>query len=221
MRRTDFFLASLMLCLSPLIAVAAAPVAIVEQISDATGEVQSLEAFDFVEAGKDIELGASGTLALGYLESCVREEITGGRVIVGTRQSDVVGGNISRTRLDCDGQHLSLAANESMQSGVMAFRDLGKAEQPPLTVHSPAPLFTLPGAGKLVVKRIDLVGERHTLRIQGKANDRRVVDFASEGIVLAPGATYMASFSGRTILFRVDDSADIGNRAPLQRIVPL
>lgn len=221
MRRRDIFLARLILLLCPLTALAAAPVAIVEQISDGTAGVERLEAFDFVAEGDDIELGSSGKIALGYLESCVREEISGGKVTIGTLQSNVVGGQVSRTRLNCDGQHLSLAANESMQSGVIAFRDIGKPAQPPLTVYSPSPLFKLSGAGKLVVKRIDLVGERHTLRLQEKAGGTQVVDFASEGIALAPGATYMASFSGRTITFRVDGSADIGNRAPLQRMVPL
>jgi hypothetical protein len=66
-----------------------APVALVEEVSGAPAGVEFM---DYVETGKTIELGARGGIVLSYLNSCVRETISGGTVTVGTDQSDVQGG---------------------------------------------------------------------------------------------------------------------------------
>ena len=59
--------------------VAPIPVALVEEVSGAPAGVEFM---DYVEAGKTIELGARGGIVLNYLNSCVRETITGGTVKV-------------------------------------------------------------------------------------------------------------------------------------------
>src|ERR1700730_17000118 len=73
---------------SPALA-APIPVALVEEVSGAPAGVEFM---DYVETGKTIELGARGGIVLSYLNSCVRETISGGTVTVGTDQSDVQGG---------------------------------------------------------------------------------------------------------------------------------
>ena len=71
------------------------PVALVEEVSGAPAGVEFM---DYVETGKTIELGARGGIVLSYLNSCVRETISGGTVTVGTDQSDVQGGKVARTK---------------------------------------------------------------------------------------------------------------------------
>jgi hypothetical protein len=66
--------------ISPALA-APIPVALVEEVSGAPAGVEFM---DYVETGKTIELGARGGIVLSYLNSCVRETISGGTVTVGT-----------------------------------------------------------------------------------------------------------------------------------------
>ena len=54
-------------------------VAIVEDSEGNTGDVQL---FDMLEVGREIEIGAGGRLVLGYLRSCWRETIAGGKVTI-------------------------------------------------------------------------------------------------------------------------------------------
>src|SRR5579871_3011181 len=74
------------------------PAALVEDVS---AGVKGVEAFDYVAAGKQIQLGSGGSLVLGYLASCQEETIIGGTVIVGTDQSTVAGGSVQRKTVPC------------------------------------------------------------------------------------------------------------------------
>lgn len=197
----------------------AAPAALVESVENSQ---PPLALFDFLEPGTVIDLGANGQLGLGYLSSCVQEEIRGGRVTIGERQSTVTNGQLSRTQLACDGQQLALAANESVSSGAMAFRAFGaNDDKTPITVHSRTPVITLPGPGKVTIKRIDESGERHRLRIAGEPGKALKVDLLEQGITLTAGGRYMVSSQGRTAIFQVDAGASAGARPLLERIVPL
>ena len=128
----------------------AAPVAMVEHLSDGVADVQLL---DFLEPGRVVKLGEKEALSLGYLNSCIREKINGGIVTVGENQSVVDGGDVEREKLQCDGVRLILAANEAMHSGAMAFRALKKNNNAKLTVHDTSPILILPKGGKVVIKR--------------------------------------------------------------------
>ena len=50
---------------------------------------------------KVIRLGPDQTLVLSYKDSCVRETITGGTVTIGTDQSEVRSGEVTRMRGPC------------------------------------------------------------------------------------------------------------------------
>ena len=78
-------------------------VAIVEDSEGNTGDVQL---FDMLEVGWEIEIGAGGRLVLGYLRSCWRETIAGGRVTIGTEQSTVKLGRVFRELVECDERSL-------------------------------------------------------------------------------------------------------------------
>src|SRR3954468_10875329 len=56
---------------------AADPSAIVE---DVQGAVKDVQVFDYLAAGTQVQLPARAVLVLGYLKSCARETITGGKV---------------------------------------------------------------------------------------------------------------------------------------------
>jgi hypothetical protein len=92
------------------------PVAVVEQI-EAPGT--GLQFMDFVEVGRLIKLRAGESLTLGYFGSCTQERIVGGTVRIGTDQSSVDGGEITRQQVECDGGRLQLDASASDSSGVM------------------------------------------------------------------------------------------------------
>jgi hypothetical protein len=100
-------------------AAAAGPVAVVEQV---TGSPAGVEFMDYLEAGKIIRLHAQETMVLSYLSSCVRERITGGTVVVGGEYSEVVGGSIERTRVDCDGGRMELTSEQANAFSGMVFR---------------------------------------------------------------------------------------------------
>jgi hypothetical protein len=87
-------------------------VALVENV---VGAPAGVELMDYVETGKVIQLGARDGVVLSYMSSCVRETITGGTVTVGTDQSDVQGGRVTRSKVDCDGGNLVLSGGNPSQ----------------------------------------------------------------------------------------------------------
>lgn len=76
-------------------------VALVESIERAPGS--GVAFMDTVQPDQVIELGTTGVLVLSYFESCVRETIYGGRVVVGRARSAVAGGRVDSTIVDCQG----------------------------------------------------------------------------------------------------------------------
>ena len=199
------------------ISYAASPTALVEDVSNAVTPVQLL---DFLAPGDEIDLGAEGSLVLGYLESCVREEITGGMVKVGSEQSEVANGKVDRSQTQCDGGSLSLAANQSVQSGAMAFRVVDSNVKSELTIHDISPVLLLPKGGKVTIKRIDQKGERHKFRLE-ESDSRVKLDLAEQGIELEPGAMYMLSNGGRNLVFTVAENSGHSPDNLLGRLIPL
>ncbi|MEJ2213951.1 MAG: hypothetical protein P8Y20_07795 [Gammaproteobacteria bacterium] len=150
----------------------------------------------------------------------MRETIQGGKVTVGKTQSQVDAGKVDRATTQCDGGGLLLADNQAVQSGAMAFRDLGDIK-PSLTVYDTSPMLLLPQGGRVVIKRVDEKGERHKLQVD-KSSYRTKLDLAEIGIGLTPGANYMLSNGGKTMVFTVSEDAKSGGASDLiRRIVPL
>jgi hypothetical protein len=115
--------ASLVLAGAALIGSAAAGpvgVALVENVSGDSG----VEFMDYVHPGQVISLGSGDTVVLGYLQSCVRETITGGVVTVGATQSEVQAGTVSRTRVECDAGRTSVTTEQSSAFAGRIFRGL-------------------------------------------------------------------------------------------------
>ena len=66
----------------------------------------NVEFMEYVHAGQVIRLGPHETIVLRYMNSCVRETISGGTVIVGTDRSDVRSGEVARLMMQCDAGHM-------------------------------------------------------------------------------------------------------------------
>lgn len=204
---------SVVLVALPL-SVAAAPAALVEDVSSAKAGVQPL---DYLDEGRVVELGSGDSLALGYLASCVQERIQGGKVTIGAQQSDVKGGTVQRTSSQCGGARLALAADQSKHSGATAVRNVPLSTEPQLTVFHVSPVIVLARPAATVLKRIDVTGERYRI----EAGTGRAVDLAARGVALTPSGIYMATAEGRSVIFEVAPTA-MGGTAPLVgRVIPL
>jgi len=207
LRRFTFLLLAV-LSLLPGVSLAQQPAAIVEEI-EATGA--TLSQFDYVVPGRVIDLGAEGTLTLGYLASCERERIRGGKVTVGQEQSTVVGGSVKRLKIVCDGGLLQLSSDQSQQSLTVVFRDFDANKDknlpnPQSRLYSVSPVVSVGAAGAtLTIQRIDRTEQPVSLVLNAAT-----VDLATQGIGLSPGGLYQARALGRGITFKIDPSAGSG-----------
>jgi hypothetical protein len=203
-------------------AAAQAPVAIVE---DAQGKVEGVEFMDYVAPGKIIKLGSKATVVLGYMNSCWRETITGGTVIVGAEQSVVHLGDVQRIKVDCDGTSIQLSDREGNQSAATTFRALKpgpRVATPQLTLYGLSPIVEVKAGGTLVVERIDAQGERYTVPLgSGALVHGKFYDFAKANVSLTAGGTYAASAGSRKITFKIDTHATSGSAPIIGRLIRL
>lgn len=204
---------------------AAEPAAIVE---DVQGAVKDVQPFDYLTAGTEIQLPAQGMLILGYLKSCARETITGGKVVIGADQSTVQGGQVKRERVECDGGRMQLTSSQASKSGVMVFRgapmksSTASAPQPQVVVYGVSPIFTTGAADRLEIKRLDQSGQAPLDFALGKPKPGHgmVLDLARQNVALAPGGVYQASSGGQSVVFKIDPLAKPGGPA-VARLVRL
>src|SRR5690349_19235079 len=198
---------------------AAAPAALVEDVS---AGVKGVEAFDYVSAGKQIQLGSAGKLVLGYLASCLEETITGGIVTVGTDQSSVSGGSVDRKTVACAGKSMQLTAEQSGKSGGLVFRkapSTGATTAPAPSADRPrmmpiaGPVIALPKPGRLTIVRVDTSAVPVTLDLPAKP-----VDLGKRGVRLAPGGTYQANYGANSVTFQID-AQSTADASPLARLI--
>jgi hypothetical protein len=212
-----------LLSLAPA-AAADAPVAVVEDIK---GKVTGAEFMDYVTPRSVIKIADGGTVILSYLNSCRRETITGnGTVVVGAEQSIVDQAVMTAEKTNCDSNQASATTKDT--SGVAATllrsvdRDNAPAlPEPQLTLYGASPFIQAMGRGTLVVRRLDLDGERHQIALGGTQLKGKFVDFAREDVALVPGGLYAASFKSAEIVFRVDTKAKPGATPIVGRLLRL
>jgi hypothetical protein len=205
-------------------AIAADPVALVEDVS---GTSAGVEFMDYLAIGREIHLAAQDRLVLDYLRSCWRETITGGTVTVGLEQSAIKGGAVERVKIECDGGRMRLTADQAAKGGVVVFRAPPKpaaAYNPAAdrTIYAQSPIFELGGSGKLVIERLDKPDAPLTLDIAPAQLLRgKFYDFAKHGRTLTAGGVYRASIAGRSLIFAIDAKAKPGATAPAGRLLKL
>jgi hypothetical protein len=192
-------------------ALAGEPVAVVEDVS---GKASGLEFMDYVDSGKVIKLEPRDRIVLDYLKSCWRETITGGTVTVGDEQSQVQFGKIERVRVKCDGGHMALSPEQSVESAGLISRSMrehpgdGQKISPQVMLYACTPIIDVRGGNTLLIERIDKQGERMELSIKPAQLVRgEFYDFASTNRVLTAGGVYRATLGAKKVVFKIDEAA--------------
>ena len=205
------------------LALAQAPVAVVE---DVQGKVTGVEFMDYVAPGKVIKLGPAGVVVLGYMKSCWRETITGvGTVIVGAEASMVHLGEVTAGKVQCDSSHSQLVEPEVSESAATVVRSMSEkttSNSPQFTLYGLSPVVETTGRGKLVIERLDVRGERYDVDLTTASLLRgKFYDFAKSRTTLKPGGIYAVSLGSRRAVFLVDRGAEPGPAPIIGRLVRL
>lgn len=198
------------------VASAAAPVAIVEDSS-----LSDPGAMDYLDRGRVLTLKPGDKIILGYLNSCIREEIQGGTVTIGATESNVSGSKVKRSVIACGGS-AQLSQAQAGKSGAMVFRRApGKSgasaasAEPSVTVQSLGPVLRPAiASGAMKLQRLDQPGESVTLPGNG-----RVADLQALGIHLVAGGVYRVTAGQKAVVFRVDPTAKEAGGPLLSRLV--
>ena len=190
----------------------AQPVAIVE---DAQGEGVPVQVMELLEQGAVIELPADASIVLGYLGSCLREHIKGGKATVGADQSEVAGGEVTRETVQC--QSASASPNsQSGEAGALIFRGGPDSPEFPARISDVNPAFLLDGVkdGKLVIERIDR--EEEIREVEGPGP---LFDTLYRVKPLSRGGHYRARLGDRETEFKIDRYAGLTTVPALERLV--
>jgi hypothetical protein len=201
------------------VAGAQTPIAIVEDVESKTA---GIEFMDYLRTGQFIRLAQGDRLVIGYFDSCWREVIIGGTVLVGKEESEVTGGSVDRQKVRCDAGKKGATSKETTGSGAMVFRKTPSAAQSHATVFALSPVFVGSGAGSLVIERLDRTEPRIIIPVpQANASCGGFVDLAKSNVVLSAGGIYRAKAGARELTFKVDASAEIGSLSILSRLLRL
>lgn len=193
----------------------AEPVALVEDLS---AERDDLQLMDYLEAGRTIQLEGEERLVLGYLFSCMQEEIRGGRVIVGENESAVEGGAVDRRYIDCDGGGVVLREGQDQEAGAGAFRtgESGELPVPDRVLYGLSPLIKFSGPPQTVkVERLDAAAPIVEIAASGP-----IIDTAEQNLILPPGALYRFSTEARTVIVKISSLAE-RDAPPTARLAPM
>ena len=210
MKRSIAACLGLLALVSP--AAADSPVAVVE---DVQGKVTGAEFMDYVTPKAVIKIGDGGSVILSYLKSCRRETISGaGTVVVGTEESAVHLAEVKAEKTNCDPNQANVTTRETSGVAATVLRSVDSSKattpEPQLTLYGASPLVEAKGRGKLVIRRLDVPGERQEISLGGTQLKGRFLDFARENVALVPGGLYAATFKSSQIVFRVDPQARPG-----------
>lgn len=205
---------ALSLLAAPQSVVGAEPSAIVEEIDAAS--VEGVSFMDFLYEGMEIELGENESMTLSYFASCRIEEITGGKVKVGRKQSEVSSPvPVVVTAVDCDGGGIVPTEGQGEDVAAIAFRRAPSEEDPPVRVNSTAPLFAFSEPVEaLTVERLDQPGEPLTVAVEGTR-----LDFAKENIALKAGGVYRVTVGEVSRLIKITPKASRHGASLVERLI--
>jgi hypothetical protein len=202
-------------------AAADSPVAVVEDIK---GKVIGAEFMDYVTPRSVIKIADDGSIVLSYLKSCRRETISGaGTVVVGTEASVVDQAVLKAEQTNCDSSQANATSRDTSGVAATVLRSVDQPSlpEPQLVLFGASPFVEAKGRGTLVVRRLDLAGERYQIALGGTQLKGKFVDFAGEDVALVPGGLYAASFKSAEVVFRVDAQAKPGATPIVGRLLRL
>lgn len=187
---------------------ASKPVAIVEDSPKTEGRGQ---AFDLMEQNETIQLAPGETLVLGYLKSCTRETITGGTVTIGTKESTVEGGKVTREKTECTVSKLLLTADESQQSATVAFRPGEVLKH----IYTRQPVIVAKKSASVKVEAFE-GGKTWDLK-----PEKGLIDLQAAKLELQPGKRYKVTGDIASFVIEVDAAATTAKTGTLERVVVL
>ena len=190
----------------------AQPVAIVE---DAQGEGVPVQVMELLEEGAVIELPAGASIVLGYLGSCLREHIAGGKATVGADQSEVTGGEVTRETIQCQSASAS-ASSQSGEAGALIFRGGPDSPEFPARISDLSPAFLLDGIteGILIIERLD-----RQEAVRELAGPGPLFDLLGRAEPLSRGGHYRISLGDRETEIKIDRYAGLTTLPALERLV--
>ena len=198
---------------------AAEPSAIIE---DFVGSNDKLQPMDYLFEGDTLVLKGGDSITVSYLVSCAIEVISGeeASVTIGRDKSSVTGkGRVKRKFVECGGTDISLTRRQSDAAAgivVRGGRDAEDDNQPRVTIYSLHPVIKLSlPADTVTITRIDKP-ENFTLA----AKSRRV-DSAKANVKLAPGGVYRAAAGGKSVVFKVANTARAHSRNLISSFIEL
>jgi hypothetical protein len=180
---------------------------------------------DYLAEGQKIELPAGAKVVISYFDSCQRETIDGGRILVGAAESKVEGGKVDREKVECDGGKMLLTAAQASASGVMAFRGFAPGQALPpahFTIYGASPVFELKKPGLLYIQRLDKTSGGMEFELTEKdLLQGRYLDFARLDKKLEAGGLYRIATDNGNVVVKVDAKAKPGKSALIGRLVRL
>lgn len=183
-------------------------------IEDVGPGITDRRAFDTLREGDVIQLGQGQTLTLGYLNSCVREVVVSGKITIGAKESQVEGGSVDRSTIQCAVAKLDLKESELSQSAIMAFRPA--QDEPIREIYVSEPIVVARQSQAVLLTSMD--GAENLRKLL--QTDRGRIDFANEGIALKPGHVYRLQGLERSLILQV--SANVERKdTTLERVVIL
>ncbi|MGB1214245.1 MAG: hypothetical protein ACPG4X_12855 [Pikeienuella sp.] len=144
--------------------------------------------FTFLTAGEAFQLAPAQSARIGYLSSCISEEISGGTagvsVEIGTRQSRITGGSVHRETIACD-IDVQLATAERNESGASAWRN--DPSDGVTIIANLSPLLIFPSAPPAIrIERTDI--PQRPIRLAANTN---AIDLHERGVRLEAGGIYV------------------------------
>ena len=186
------------------------PVAIVEDVS--VGAPVTL--FSYLLQGQIIFLDTDAEMQIGYLHSCVQEQVRGGMVTIGRERSRVDGGERTETVLDCRGATAVLTRSEIERGAVIVVRKTIELT-PQLRLASASPFIAPRGkADSVSWKRLDRDEPATTVALSDGA-----ADLSGLGVALDRGGIYRFEAGESSVIVEVAADARSGPGPILLRLL--
>lgn len=194
------------------------PVAIVE---DVTVGVEAVAPLDLLREGDSLSLSADQGAIISYLESCQRENIRGGAIVIGRSQSAVTGGSVSRQAVACDPLALALTPEQANQSAALAFRQPDQpaagdavAAEAKFAMATRHPIVIAPDLAEITIENRHNPGPLRRIKIIDG-----IAALTDEATPLDKGGVYRLEGGGRSLTFRIGREATDAPLPILKRII--
>ncbi|WP_419905091.1 hypothetical protein [Kiloniella sp.] len=204
---------------SQSLALADEPVAIVDDI---VGDVQEVEIMDLLWEGQSLSLNSGSQISIGYMNACLSEKITGGKVTIGIDKSTVVGGLVETEQLDCGQKIQGKSASSKTVALTAVFRNPNapKTPEPDHTLYSLYPAIVVAEGqtveGELV--RVARLDKNNVDPVEFALENGRV-DFHRHNIRLSSGGVYRISVGQKETVVKISPRAKARNISLVQRLV--